>query len=144
MIEELTDDHIAVLAANLGPYAAKEVDSLDGDRAYHIKEMAQRSLQAWAIIVDGEPVAALGTITNSVMASEAMVWVVCSERAGRSFARHTKAALGRLLRRYALVWGWVDLEYPPARRWLEWLGFKPGETLEANGRVYRAYWMRAE
>lgn len=89
------------------------------------------SFRAFVGDVDGEPVAYWGYSPISVLGDTAFVWMLSTEALSDNpivCAMASRRILGTLLERYPTLLAQVDLRYERAIRWLEWLGFVPGDV----------------
>lgn len=113
-------------------WAAAKVDPKDALRA---------SLgDAWACLVDGEPVAVFGVTPPALLGGAAMPWLVGSVNLNpRLLVKPARAILAGW--DYERLENWVDARNTKAIRWLRWLGFTihPAEPYGVMGLPFHRF-----
>lgn len=86
-----------------------------------------RSTCAFAVELDGIPVALFGVVPDTMLGHSAVVWFLGSEamaRIKKSFVRKSRIAIREFLKLYPVLWNIVDARYSTAISWLESCGAK--------------------
>lgn len=142
-IERATEIHAQAIGPRLRIYGCSEEELRRGP------EIAQRhleaSIEAWAWIDEGKPLAIAGVISRSLLGGVGAVWLLATPEAfvnRRVFWRSSKALVAYLRHQYVRLEGRVDVEHAASMRWLKRLGFHVIETpYEFDGRTFMPFVM---
>jgi hypothetical protein len=108
----------------------EEVDALTGrDPRAVLVESVERSVSAWAGVVDGELVCLFGVAPLSLAGVTGVPWLLGSDavaRFGGPFLRCNRTYLREMLREFPVLRNVVDARNAVSIRWLGWLGFTLG------------------
>lgn len=124
--------HVFDLFDNLRDREVAIVESMYGEafRGFVFKTF-QRSLLAFAGLIDGKCVAIWGVMCLDIMSRIGQVWLIGSRLVDEHpliFLRHSKRLLADLREIFVELHTFVLSDFVESKRWLEWLGFtiKPG------------------
>lgn len=96
-----------------------------------IKSNLLMSCEAYTAFLDGEAACMYGLHTPDLISGQAMPWMMATDsvkKARVAFYRMAKDYVNDISGRYRILEGGVDVNFDKSQRWLEWLGFKMGET----------------
>ena len=92
----------------------------------------KESTFAYAVEVDGEPVAFWGYSSETLLDDKCYAWLLTRpqiEKYKFHFARTSVRLISHIHESYREIYCLADEEYREATRWLLWLGFKPVRRL---------------
>ncbi|HWV38855.1 MAG TPA: hypothetical protein VN033_10315 [Vulgatibacter sp.] len=137
--------HVDELAPKLRPADAAEVLASGGFTPREaLEESVRASAHAFAALFDGEVAGMWGVVDGPGCG---IVWALTGpavERHPKAFLRHSRVAVGVLLRHYPALVNYVDARYAAALRWVRRLGFEvgPPETFGAAGLLFHRILLR--
>jgi len=130
-VQPVTFGVIDDLECVMGPTERQELTEID--RTLLIRAAAN-SRHTFAGLVGAKPIF-LGGVYY-----EGCVWMVATPGVAdhrKFYLRTTKQQTEIMQSMFPVLWTCVDARYVRSLRWLEWLGFKIGETVEIMGQIAR-------
>lgn len=126
-----TAAHARQMAPNVRAAEVREIlDSAGTVPEVALLQEVERSVSAWAWVIEDEVACMFGIIEPNLLDHYAYPWFLSTplvEKHARQFARACKVLLPELLSRHPRLVGMVDARYELSVRWLQWLGAKLGE-----------------
>ena len=105
------------------------------------------SSETWTGTVDGRPVCLFGIAPRSLLSDVAAPWLLGTDEIALhawAFLRRNRAVVARWRAQYRRLENLVWAENTAALRWLGWLGFTLGASVELNGVNWRPFAMERE
>ena len=126
-----TKTHALRMAAHVRAAEVREIADAHGVSVVRqlIAEM-DRSVVAWAWIVNNEVACMFGISMSNLFAAESYPWFLSTDLVDRhamAFARACRRLLPELLSLHPKLVGMVDARYELSIRWLRWLGAHVGD-----------------
>ena len=128
-IGKASEKHIVPIAKNMRDIDKKEI-SVSGvnETPYDSLQYAyNKSVKAYTIIIDDNPVVMFGVVNASLLANYGIVWCLGSDNINRikkTFIQKSKAYIEECLKGYKYVEIYVWIENKLSIKWLKWCGFK--------------------
>lgn len=118
---------IDVIAGDIRPADAVEMEALGTDPAAAMREGMARSDWTMTGLLDGVPVCMFGVAAQNVVLGHGVPWMLSAnaiERAQLKFLRACRPVVARMRESYPSLRNVVHAENHTAIRWLRWLGFR--------------------
>lgn len=135
--------HARYIARRMRQADRDEVAASSGSQPFEaIARCMRLSDRSWTGCADGVPVIIFGVGYVSVVSDVAAPWLLGTddvEKYAIPFLRGSRECLRQLLTRYSVLRNYVDSRNVVAVRWLEWLGFQFGETIQQRGVDFRFF-----
>lgn len=125
-------EHVIDLVERLREREREAFERLGEEPERMIAREVARSLVAWAGLADGKCAAIWGAHVDGLLSDEAYIWVVCSsliEEHPVAFLRQSRKAIAELHIYFKRLHGLVVCDFERSVTWLEWLGFRVGESV---------------
>ena len=79
------------------------------------------------IEINKEPIGMMGICPGSILDDNAVIWMLSSDKIDnvrRSFARHSREYINKMLEKFSLLYNFVDARNKESLKWLRWCGAK--------------------
>lgn len=136
-VRAVTPEIIADFLPAMGDAERADLERIGGAKV--LQNAVALSVHSFAGVVDGVP-AFVGGVVQADDAVTGRVWMMATpavDRAKKFYLRETRRQVDLMMQMFDRLETKVAVDYPRSLRWLEWLGFKIGETIEMNGRLVR-------
>lgn len=136
-VVQATEEHIAVIAANVREADRIEFAALHRNAGTVMKHGLEVSTLCWTGLIDEEPVCMFGVATvGFLLPGHGRPWMVGSkglDRHALKFLRRCKPQVQAMLDAYPVLGNYVALSNEKAIAWLKWMKFQFGEEIDICG-----------
>lgn len=126
-------EDIPVAAANMRLADKKEAWALAKDMPTRaLLKAFRQSDEVYSGWADNTLLCMFGVTPANLLKHSGIVWMLSTKdlpEHSRGFLRHSRHWIADVRTRWPLLWNYVDCRYTEALRWVEWLGFQMGETI---------------
>jgi hypothetical protein len=139
-----TEAHALDLLSDISLQSSDDYASLGLDPSECALDILQKSVCAFAGLIDGRCFCLFGVVPDSLTATSGEPWLLTSVDIARSkiaFAKASRQYIPYLRNRFTFLHGWVYERNTVSIKWLKWLGYTlaPAPSLATNGRAYYAF-----
>ena len=139
-----TEAHALDLLVHISLQSSDDYASLGLDPSKCALDILQKSVCAFAGLIDGRCFCLFGVVPDSLTATSGEPWLLTSadlKDAKVAFAKASRQYIPYLRNRFTFLHGWVYERNTVSIKWLKWLGYTlaPAPSLATNGRAYYAF-----
>jgi len=119
----------------------------DADPAERVGDTVRRSVECWAAVLNGEPLALFGVVRMSLLGGDGALWFLATDEAFRhpgALIRGGRKYVSELLTRFDSLGGRVDARHQSTVKWVRLLGFDVRPAEAESGVLFHRFEKKAD